>query len=456
MNKKTILTMALGGAVLFAGTGCDKVQELFSGKPQQAPQAMHPVPVGTMNLVQQDVTLHETWFGHLRGVQEASLRPEVAGRLVEQVYQDGSMCQKGEVLFRIDPSSYKAAVDMAAASLKAAQAGVLRAQATLDQVTHDVERFQTLVHSGSVSEKNLTDALQGQKEAKAAVAAAEAQVAQAEAALETAQINLDRCTIRAPFTGLASQSTASVGELLSASGQPLTTMSSVDPIRVDFSVPTKQLTEKLSKEVVGEAGSGPAITDFELLLEGDTPYPHAGKVVAVDSEVSKSTGTIYFIGHVPNPNLKLRSGLPVRVRATTGVLKDALLVPARALISSMSHRYIYVVAPDKTPVGIDVKLGDSVTLDMPDGKGGTAPMLMQVVYTENGTLQDKLKELGYADPTDAPVVVEGTQMAEIYAQANRGMKAAGLTQGFGTVVPKPFVYDVPGTTTPSVTAKESK
>ncbi len=450
MDIKTILTIAVGGAALLCGTGCEKKEA------QQAAQAMPPVKVGVMNMVQRDVTLYQTWFGHLRGVEEANIRPEVSGRLLKQVYKDGSWCQEGDVLFQIDPASYKAAVDMAKANLEAAKASVLRAQASFEQADQDVARYSGLVKSGTVSEKNYTDALQVRKEAKAALTAAEAQVGQAEANLENAQINLDRCTIRAPFTGLASKSTASVGELLSASGQPLTTMSSIDPIRVDFAVPTKQLVPKIADKEAASPEQGPAITDFQLVLDENTVFPHSGKVVAVDSEVSRSTGTIYFIGHVPNPAHTLRSGAAVRVRAVTGVEKDAFLVPARALIASMSHRYIYIVAPDKTPVGIDVRLGDSVTLDMPDGKGGQAPMLMQVVYATSGSMAEHLREIGYENPADAPVVVEGTQMAEIYAKANRTMKEHGAKEGFGTLAPETFQYTVPTSTTPSVTAQGSQ
>ena len=450
MNTKTILMTIAGGAALVCSTGCEK-ENGRAGAP-----AMPPVPVGVMNMVQQDVTLYQTWFGHLRGVQEAAIRPEVSGKLLRQVYRDGSMCRQGDVLFEIDPASYKAAVDMAAANLEAAKASVLRAQAACEQVDQDVARYSKLVQSGTVSEKNYTDALQAQKEARAARCAAEAQVSQAEANLENAQINLDRCTIRAPFTGLASKSTASTGELLSASGQPLTTMSSIDPIRVDFAVPTKQPVERFAGNGYNPAEQGSPIKEFRLLLDGGAEFPHPGKVVAVDSEVSRSTGTIYFIGEIPNPNHTLRSGTAVRVRAVTGVEKDAFLVPTRALIASMNHRYIYIVAPDKTPVGVDVKPGGTLVLDMPDGKGGQAPMLMQVVYASAGSMAEKLREIGYENPADAPVVVEGSQMAEKYAQANRAMRMQGATAGFGTVAPAPFQYTVPVSTTPSVTAQGSQ
>ena len=231
-------------------------------------------------------------------------------------------------------------------------------------------------------------------------------------------------------------------------------MSSIDPIRVDFSVTGKQVLSRLMDGTVNvKTGRMGDMPDFELILEDGSVFEKKGKVVSVDSEVSRSTGTVNFIGHIPNPDLKLRSGMAVRVRAVTGTEKDALLVPARALLSSMNHRNIMVVAPDGTPRRIDVQPGETVVLDMPDGKGGTAPMLMQMVTGTVRPIPESLKEIGYGKPADAPVIVEGGMMAAQYSKANSLMREHGATEGFGTVVPVPFIYTAPVSTTPSVTAK---
>ncbi len=231
-------------------------------------------------------------------------------------------------------------------------------------------------------------------------------------------------------------------------------MSSIDPIRVDFSVTGKQDLSRLMDGTVNvKTGRMGDMPDFELILEDGSVFEKKGKVVSVDSEVSRSTGTVNFIGHIPNPDLKLRSGMAVRVRAVTGTEKDALLVPARALLSSMNHRNIMVVAPDGMPRRIDVQPGETVVLDMPDGKGGTAPMLMQIVTGTVKPIPESLKEIGYGKPADASVIVEGGMMAAQYSKANSLMREHGATEGFGTVVPVPFIYTAPVSTTPSVTAK---
>lgn len=445
MNK--IMMLALAGLATLSATACkDK------GNNQPVGMQMPPLKVQTMKMHQQDVELYSTWFGHLRGVEQADIRPEVSGKLVERVYKDGSLCKEGDILFQIDPATYKAAVAQANASLEAAKAAVLQAEAANDQARQDVDRYTGLVKSGSVSEKQYTDALQAARRSEAALAAARAQVQLAEAALENANINLDRCTIRAPFTGLASSSTASIGELLSASGAPLTTMSSIDPIRVDFVVPEKQMASKVLDANFDSADQKSPIEEFELLVN-DKVYEHKGKVVAVNSLVNQNTGTVNFIGHISNPQLKLRAGSAVRVRAKTGVVEDALLVPARAILTSMNHRYIYVVAPDKTPLGIDVQLGESVPLEMPNGDGTTATMLMQVVTGTVKPIAETLRENGIDNVLEAEVVVEGSQMAERYAQINKQMRLDGAKDGFNKVVSSPFVYTQPLSTTPSVTAQ---
>lgn len=419
------------------------------------PQGMAPVHVTVMPLQKRTVELTSTWFGHLRGVEQADIRPEVSGRLLEQVYWHGSLCEKDEVLFRIDASNYQAAYDQSVANVAAAKAGVMQAEVAFEQAQKDQERFAALVQSGSVSEKQYSDAQHAARRCEAALAMAKAQVAQAEAATQLARLNLDRCTIRAPFKGLATKSNVSVGDFVTAGQVVMTRMSSVDPIRVDFSVPARQLNGLAEQETCFDMPDKMSpVREFDLILEDGSVFEHKGTVHAVDSEISQSTGTVKFVGYVPNPQLRLRTGAAVRVRARTGELKDALLVPSRALVSSMNHRFIYVVAPDKTPLGIDVKLGKELVLDMPNGDGTTAPMLMQVVSGTVKPIEETLRENGIASVEEAQVIVGGGQMAAQYAMANTAMRKEGATGGFGTVIPQPFVYEMPTSTVHSVTAEK--
>lgn len=475
MKAKQIAMMALSGAVVAGLTGCGEsedgkpgflervTRDFFGGDEEQARQPMPPLLVSVMKLQQQTVPVYATWFGQLRGTEQADIKPEVSGKIVQKVYIDGSPCEKGEVLFRIDDVTYKAAVDMAAANLEAAKAAVLQAEVAEAQAEQDLARFSELVKSGSVSDKTFRDAEHAKKRAAAALAAAKAQVKQAEAALDNAQINLDRCCIRAPFDGYASASTVSVGDHVSPGAMTLTRMSAIDPIRVDFVVTGKHVLDIVTQTNfrAGENMDSP-FTEFDVILEDGTLYGKKGVVKTMDSEVNTSTGTVNFIGEIPNAELRLRSGASVQVRAKVSEVKDAFLVPKAAILSSMNHRFIYVVGKDNQPYGIDVILGQEIALEMPSG-AGKAVMPMQVVTARainngNGevmTLADILKGIGYDNPLDAPVIVEGGQMAQIYANINMGMKKAGAPAGFAEIAPNPAAYDYrkPMTTTPSVTAK---
>lgn len=440
---------ALGGLVVCTTLVACK----DSAGAQAAQRGMAPIKVTVMPLQKRTVELTSTWFGHLRGVDQADIRPEVSGKLLEQVYWHGSLCEKDEVLFRIDPSNYQAAYDQAMANVAAARAGVLQAEVADEQAQKDLERFTALVQSGSVSDKQFTDAQHAKRRCEAALAMARAQVAQAEAATEMAKLNLDRCTIRAPFKGLATKSNVSVGDFVAAGQVVMTRMSSIDPIRVDFSVPARQMNEQAQGEEYYDLPDKMSpVREFDLILEDGSVFEHKGKVHAVDSEISQATGTVKFVGYIPNPQLKLRTGAAVRVSAKTGEIKDALLVPSRALISSMNHRFIYVVAPDNTPLGIDVKLGKELVLDMPNGDGTVVPMLMQVVTGTVKPIAETLREAGIGNVEDAQVIVGGGQMAAQYALANAGMRKAGAQGGFGTVIPQPFVYEKPTSTVNSVTS----
>ncbi len=452
MKAEQILMIALCGLAFGTLTACNEGK----GDAAAQQQAMPPLRVSVVKVVRQDVELKSTWFGTLRGVEQAEIRPQVTGRLIRQVYRDGSMCEKGEVLFEIDPVTYEAAVEQAEGNLAAAKATKMQALAARERSEQDVKRYAALIKTGAVSEKTYTDAQQTLKEAQATYEQAEASIKQAEAALKNAQIDLDRTKIRAPFKGLASKSTASIGDLITANGGVLTEMSSIDPIRVDFSVPSKQILGRLiDGNVDVKTGQMGGLGKFELILEDGTVFEERGTIQSVDSEVSRSTGSVNFIGYIPNPGLKLRSGMAVRVRGTTDNVSNAILVPVRSVLSSMNHRTILVVDKNNTPRRIDVQLGDTIVMDMPDGKGGMAPLDMQIVTGTVKPIEESLKEIGYDNPAEAPVIVEGGTMAAQYSKMNELMKAKGATTGFATVIPSPFVYSKPVSTTPSITAKQS-
>ena len=194
---------------------CSPVIMLTSceGEKDSAAQTPALVPeVQVTKLVTKDVPIRQEWVGTLRGTEDAEIRSQVTGYLLSKDYRDGAYVKKGQVLFQIDPRPFQATLDQAQGRLE-------QYEATLKKYKLDVGRYTPLVKTGSVSRKQLDDALQQVQETEAAIATAKAQV-------DEAKINLKFTTITAPISGLAGLATPSIGNLLTPSSPtPLTTIS---------------------------------------------------------------------------------------------------------------------------------------------------------------------------------------------------------------------------------------
>ncbi len=356
-------------AVAAASEGRDVVPK---DNPNVAP-TMPPVPVKVAPLRRQDVQVDDEWFGTLRGTEETDIRPQVSGFVKEQHFRDGSLVKKGDKLFTIDPAPYEAAVEEARANLMMARATHEQALSQLDRAKQDYERYHKLnaTSPGAVSDKTLTDSLSSIKMNEASVLKAKAAISQMEAALKIAEINLDYTIVRAPFDGRAGIHKPSLGALVSPSDpEPLVTLSSVNPMRVDFRVSGKgallgiSLFEKLHDRHGGEGKPG-----FELILEDDSVYPARGEVVSADNSLNRSTGTLKVVGHVDNKDGGLRSGMSVRVRAGLNAQKGAYIVPARAPLNAQGRDILVLMRPDGAPQMLPITRGSLVNVVVADEEG---------------------------------------------------------------------------------------
>ncbi len=443
LSFKPVDTKAAAMAALQAQKEAQK-----SGRPTPKP-TLPPFVVKVAPLLQQDVEIKDEWFGSLRGVEETTIRPQVSGFLKSQDFKDGSIVKQGDVLFTIDPAPYEAARDEAKANLEAARATLEQAKAQLEKSEYDYDRYRKLNASspGAIADKTVTDAATAVQTNLAARLKAEATVAQMEAALNLAEINLGYTTIRAPFTGRAGIRKASLGDLVSPQdAQPLVTLSSVEPMRVDFNINGKIALAGLANYKEGteqRKQANPGVDTFDIVLEDGSTYPSKGKVVSADNSLSKTMGTLKVVGHVDNKDGTLRSGMPVRVRAAIGMQKGAWLVPARAPLNNEGQDYLVLLKPDKTPAMLPVKKGALVNLPVagPDGKAVVQPM--QIIHFHPQALAAQ----GIADPKDAQVVVEGSIAAAQAFGANMKLGAA-----VNTLTPVPFQYSVPQPVVPSITA----
>src|SRR5204863_9922746 len=176
----------------------------------------------------------------LDGFTNADVRAEVTGYLQRQGYQEGSFVKKGQLLFEIDPRPFQAALDQAEGQLAQAKAILANAQAVQGRTELDVDRYTPLAKEQAASQQDLDNAVQNNMAAKATVATAEAQIQTAQAAVETARINLDFTRLIAPIDGIAGQAQLQVGALVNPSSGPVTSESTLDPIKVYFTVSERE------------------------------------------------------------------------------------------------------------------------------------------------------------------------------------------------------------------------
>jgi membrane fusion protein, multidrug efflux system len=299
---------------------------------KKAPAAPPAPEVVVAAVTQQDVPVYSTWIGTLDGFVNATIQSQVSGYLLSRDYKEGSFVRKGDLLFQVDPRESQAQLDQA-------QGDLARAQASLSKANTDVARYTPLVAQQAISQQELDNALAAQRFATGSVKAAEAAVAQA-------KLNLDWTQVRAPIDGVAGIAQAQVGNLIKPN-DPMTTISTVDPIKVLFNITEREYLKYA--QMISQAGRREgAEGKLEIVLENDSVFGHRGRVSVAGRQVDIQTGTMSMQGVFPNPGNILRPGQYARVRAVMEVKKGALLVPQRAVAELQGAYQVGVVGADST------------------------------------------------------------------------------------------------------------
>ena len=332
-------------------------------RPKHAPGAQPGASpdVQVVQVEQKDVPIYGEWIGTLDGFTNADVRAQVTGYIMKQGYQEGAFVRKGQLLFEIDPRPFQAALDQAQGQLAQATAALANAEAVQGRTELDVNRYTPLAKEQAASQQDLDNAVQNNLAAKANVATARAQIKSAEAAVETARINLDFTRLVAPIEGIAGQAQLQVGALVNLSSPPVTSVSTVDPIKVYFTVGEPQYLawrKRFPTETTRQAAD--KNLRLELILADGSTYPHEGTFYFADRQVNESTGAIRIAGLFSNPANILRPGGYGKVRAVIRVQPEALLVPQRA-VSELQGGYQVAVVDDQNKVNIrTVQVGDRV------------------------------------------------------------------------------------------------
>jgi membrane fusion protein (multidrug efflux system) len=310
---------------------------------------------------QKDIPIYGEWIGTLDGYTNADVRAQVAGYLVKQGYQEGSFVKAGQLLFQIDPRPFQAILDQSQGQLAQATAQLANAEAVQRRTELDVNRYTPLAKEQAASQQDLDNAIQNDLAAKATVQTARAQIQSAAAAVETAKINLDFTRLVAPIDGIAGQAQLQVGALVNPSSGPVTSVSTVEPIKVYFTVSEPQYLawrKRFPTDSTREAAD--KNLRLQLILADGSTYEKDGTFFFADRQVNVGTGAIRIAGIFPNPGNILRPGGYAKVRAVIRTQKDALLVPQRA-VSELQGGYQVAVVDNDDKISIrSISVGDRV------------------------------------------------------------------------------------------------
>jgi membrane fusion protein (multidrug efflux system) len=305
-----------------------------------------PPTIVTVTPVQQDnVAEMRTWVGLLDGYQNAEIRAQVTGYLMTQNYKEGSFVKKGTELFTIDKRPFEAALAQAKADYAKSVATAQLSQITLDRQT---QLYKTKV----ISQQEYDTAYQTAAADIAAATASDAQV-------QTAQINLDYCTITAPFDGVTGVAQAQIGDLVGPGGTAsvLTQMSQINPIKANFSITEQEYLVAAAIINEKEASGQKAPEVIVLRLADGSTYPNKGRYDFVNRQINVATGSIQVTALFPNDGLLLRPGLFARITAPVRELKDALLVPQASVVELQGNHLVSLVDASNVVSTIPVKLG---------------------------------------------------------------------------------------------------
>jgi membrane fusion protein (multidrug efflux system) len=339
-----------------------------------------PPVVKVADAEQKDIPVQREWVGTLDGTVNAAIKAQVTGYLLTQNYTEGAFVNKGQLLFEIDSRPFQAALDQAQgqfaqangqlaqakAQLSQAQAQSLQAQANQRRTQLDVDRYTPLAKQQAISQQDLDNATQNNiaaaaqveaakaqiETAKAQILAADAAVEAAKAAVEAARVNLGFTRITSPIGGIAGKAQVQIGNLVSAAGGPITTVSTLDPIKVEFTVS--------EQEYLNFTRSGSVLDRLQLalVLADGTTYGQKGKFLFADRQVDPGTGAIELTGLFPNPGNALRPGQYGKIRATIGVHSGAIVIPQAAVTELQGSYQVAVVGEDNTVSIRPVKVGE--------------------------------------------------------------------------------------------------
>ncbi|MGA5656454.1 efflux RND transporter periplasmic adaptor subunit [Rahnella contaminans] len=321
--------------IILGLSGCDNSQTVQ--------QSASPVDVGVVTLKAQSFNLVSELTGRTTATLTADVRPQVGGIIQKRLFTEGDMVKAGQALYQIDPSSYKATYDQAAAALKSAKALVI-------SDCQKAKRYAVLVKEQGVSQQDAEDA-------QSACAEDRASVDEKAAALETAKINLDWTRVTSPIAGRIGISSVTPGALVSAAQDTaLATVRNLDSMYVDL---TRSSADLLSLRKRALATNSDTL-NVTLTLEDGSVYPEKGRLELTEVAVDEATGSVTLRAVFPNPKHVLLPGMFIRADVDEGVVENAILAPQQGITrDAKGDATALVVTAENKVEQRDVVTGDA-------------------------------------------------------------------------------------------------
>lgn len=323
--------------LLAAGSGCDKEQP----KAQERP----PAEVYVTKVEAKDTPITFEYVAQTQSSHQVEIRARVLGFLDKRVYTEGAAVKAGDVLFEMDKKPFQAALEEATAALA-------RQKAAMETAKANLARVKPLVEQDALSKKQLDDAT-GVYESYAAA------VEQAKAAVTTAQLNLSYCTISAPVDGVTGAALLQDGAYVNLVNSHLTTVSSLSPMWVNFSI-SEQWLQNYRNQVEKKQITPPANGGYEVeIIQVDgTPFPQKGKITFASPIFNPQTGTFLLRVTLDNPDGRLRPNQYVHVRLHGASRPGGVLVPQRAVQQGAKGHFVWVVDKDNKAESRPVAVGE--------------------------------------------------------------------------------------------------
>jgi membrane fusion protein (multidrug efflux system) len=324
--------------------GCGQKSEPGAGGAAGGPP---PAEVGVVTVAPKAVGLSTELPGRLEASRVAQVRARAAGILQKRQFVEGSDVKAGQLLFRIDPAPYQAA-------LGTAQATLARAQANQTQANAQAERYKPLVEANAISKQDYVNALAAQKQA-------EADVASGKAAVQTAQINLGYASVTSPIAGRIGRALVTEGALVGqGEATQLAVVQQINPMYVNF---TQSATDVLRLRKAIDSGkfknAGADGARVRVMLEDGTEYDQPGKLLFSDLTVDSTSGQITLRAELPNPSGLLLPGMYVRVRLEQAQTDSGIVLPQQAVTRGTNADTVMVVSADGKVAPRPVKIGSA-------------------------------------------------------------------------------------------------